>query len=177
MGQTLNRGKHVWRTDLDFMVTHSDRLVVLSFMTSSPTYPNVTTARPPMSELERKLYRNGYFEQSDLVEKFSDYDDDIATLDTSDEAFRTHEALEMGTQLFGGSSSIAISTMENFNVPGGGENPTTLHTLPPVRNLITTTTTTTTAPRLKQSVSTQSTVPNTSLERSSSRESRRRDSN
>ncbi|XP_035896349.1 protein tincar [Anopheles stephensi] len=164
--------EHVWRTDLDFMVTHSDRLVVLSFMTSSPTYPNTTTARPPMSELERKLYRNGYFEQSDLVEKFSDYDDDIATLDTSDEAFRTHEALEMGTQLFAGSSSIAISTMENFNVPG--ENPTTLHTLPPMRNLITTTTTTN-APRLKQPVSTLGTVPNTSLERSSSRESRRRD--
>ncbi|XP_049277661.1 protein tincar [Anopheles funestus] len=162
--------EHVWRTDLDFMVTHSDRLVVLSFMTSSPTYPNMSTARPPMSELERKLYRNGYFEQSDLVEKFSDYDD-IGTLDTSDEAFRTHEALEMGTP-FGGSSSIAISTMENFN--GAGENPTTLHTLPPVRNLITTTTN---APRLKHPASTHGSVPNTSLERASSRESRRKDPN
>lgn len=26
----------IWRTDLDFMVVHRDRLVVLSFMTSSP---------------------------------------------------------------------------------------------------------------------------------------------
>uniref|UniRef100_A0A182NRV6 Protein tincar n=1 Tax=Anopheles dirus TaxID=7168 RepID=A0A182NRV6_9DIPT len=167
---------NVWRTDLDFMVTHSDRLVVLSFMTSSPTYPNTTTARPPMTDLERKLYRNGYFEQSDLVEKFSDYDDDLGTLDTSDEAFRTHEALEMGT-LFAGSSSIAISTMENFNVPV--ETPTTLHTLPPVRNLVTTTATTSITPRLRQPGSTlgTSTVPNASLERSSSRESRRKDSN
>uniref|UniRef100_A0A182Q6E5 Protein tincar n=1 Tax=Anopheles farauti TaxID=69004 RepID=A0A182Q6E5_9DIPT len=167
--------QNVWRTDLDFMVTHSDRLVVLSFMTSSPSYPNTTTARPPLTDLERKLYRNGYFEQSDLVEKFSDYDDDLGTLDTSDEAFRTHEALEMGT-LFAGSSSIAISTMENFNVPV--ETPTTLHTLPPVRNLVTTTTTTTIAPRLRQSGSTHgpSTVPNASLERASSRESRRKDS-
>uniref|UniRef100_A0AAG5CZ11 Protein tincar n=1 Tax=Anopheles atroparvus TaxID=41427 RepID=A0AAG5CZ11_ANOAO len=132
---------NVWRTDLDFMVTHSDRLVVLSFMTSSPTYANSTatsTARPPLSELERKLYRNGYFEQSDLVEKFADYDDSLGALDTSDEAFRTHEALEMGTLFAGavdGGSPIAISTMENFHV---AEPPTTLHTLPPVRNLRTT---------------------------------------
>uniref|UniRef100_A0A182K2X2 Protein tincar n=1 Tax=Anopheles christyi TaxID=43041 RepID=A0A182K2X2_9DIPT len=165
--------KYVWRTDLDFMVTHSDRLVVLSFMTSSPTYPNATTARPPLSELERRLYRNGYFEQSDLVEKFSDYDDDIGNLDTSDEEFRTHEALEMGGTLFGSSSSIAISTMENLNV--GVENPTTLHTLPPVRNLITTTSTL--APRLIQPGTAVSTVPNTSYERSNSRESRRKDPN
>ncbi|XP_058115880.1 protein tincar [Anopheles ziemanni] len=130
---------NVWRTDLDFMVTHSDRLVVLSFMTSSPTYANSTasTVRPALSELERKLYRNGYFEQSDLVEKFADYDDSLGALDTSDEAFRTHEALEMGTLFAGGvNGPIAISTMENFHLV---EPPTTLHTLPPVRNLRTTT--------------------------------------
>uniref|UniRef100_A0A182PSK8 Protein tincar n=1 Tax=Anopheles epiroticus TaxID=199890 RepID=A0A182PSK8_9DIPT len=164
--------EHVWRTDLDFMLTHSDRLVVLSFMTSSPTYPNATTARPPMSELERKLYRNGYFEQSDLVEKFSDYDDDLGTLDTSDEEFRTHEALEMGGTLLGG----AIATMRNHNV--GVENPTTLLTLPPIRNLVTTTTTSTIAPRRAQGPGTTvSSVPNASYERSSSRESRRKEPN
>ncbi|KFB35884.1 AGAP001696-PA-like protein [Anopheles sinensis] len=131
---------NVWRTDLDFMVTHSDRLVVLSFMTSSPTSANSTasTVRPGLSELERKLYRNGYFEQSDLVEKFADYDDSLGALDTSDEVFRTHEALEMGTLFAGGVNGppIAISTMENFHLV---EPPTTLHTLPPVRNLRTTT--------------------------------------
>ncbi|XP_041788456.1 protein tincar [Anopheles merus] len=166
--------EHVWRTDLDFMVTHSDRLVVLSFMTSSPTYPNATTGRPPMSELERKLYRNGYFEQSDLVEKFSDYDDGIGSLDTSDEEFRTHEALEMGGgTLYGGSSGggiSAIATVENVNA--GAANPTTtpLHGLPPVRNLITTTSTI--APRQRAAGTTVSTG---SYERASSRESRRKE--
>ncbi|XP_040173552.1 protein tincar [Anopheles arabiensis] len=167
--------EHVWRTDLDFMVTHSDRLVVLSFMTSSPTYPNATTGRPPMSELERKLYRNGYFEQSDLVEKFSDYDDGIGSLDTSDEEFRTHEALEMGGggTLYGGGSggsSIAIATVENVNAGAASPATTTLHALPPVRNLITTTSTI--APRQRAAGTTVSTG---SYERASSRESRRKE--
>ncbi|XP_053680361.1 protein tincar [Anopheles nili] len=164
--------ENVWRTDLDFMVTHSDRLVVLSFMTSSPTYANSSTARPALSELERRLYRNGYFEQSDLVEKFSDYDDALGSLDTSDELFRTHEALEMGT-LFNGGSSIAISTMENFN-PQSVDDTSSDRTLPPVRSLITTSTTATPV-RLKHPGSSAS----TSLERfggsSGSRESRRRE--
>ncbi|XP_058055789.1 protein tincar [Anopheles bellator] len=178
--------ENVWRTDLDFMVTHSDRLVVLSFMTSSPTYPNTsTTARPGMTELERKLYRNGYLEHSDLVEKFSSYDDDdtFGGLDTSDEAFRTHEALEMGGEPYGGSSSssVAFSTMVDY----ASENATTRQTLPPVRNLLTTTTTSTSPvpPRLKAPTATlTSTVPYSSAEGTtatggSSRESRRKDAN
>ncbi|XP_055607087.1 protein tincar [Uranotaenia lowii] len=132
----------IWRTDLDFMVTHNDRLVVLSFMTS--TYPN-TTSKPSSSSdgRNRRPYQNGYFEQSDLVEKFSAYegddrddeDDDSDDLDDDDDPFRTHEALEM--ERHDSASSISISTMENFNVL---DNPTTTHTFPPIRNLLTTTT-------------------------------------
>ncbi|XP_055640852.1 protein tincar [Toxorhynchites rutilus septentrionalis] len=131
----------IWRTDLDFMVTHNDRLVVLSFMTSP--YPN-TTQKPSQigsgggdrsGEFERKLYQNGYFEHSDLVEKFSAYeDDDDEDIDNDDDPFRTHEAMEMGRHQ--DHSVISISTMENFNV---FDNPTTMHTLPPAQNLLTTT--------------------------------------
>ncbi|XP_058447592.1 protein tincar [Malaya genurostris] len=130
----------IWRTDLDFMVTHSDRLVVLSFMTSS--YPN-STVKPSRfpdvtnDDYDRKLYRNGYFEQSDLVEKFSAYEEEDGDEEDEDyEPFRTHEALEVEKEL--APSSISISTMENFNV-NVLDSPTTMHTLPPVRNLLTTT--------------------------------------
>ncbi|KAL9698261.1 hypothetical protein quinque_001702 [Culex quinquefasciatus] len=136
----------LWRTDLDFLVPHNDRLVVLSFMT--PSYPN-TTVKPTVplanseaSSYERKLYQNGYFEHSDLVEKFPAYDDDDDDVgedldDDDEESFRTHEALEMERiDQHSRQSPISISTMENFNV---FENPTTIHTLPPVRNLLTTT--------------------------------------
>ncbi|XP_055549066.1 protein tincar [Wyeomyia smithii] len=131
----------IWRTDLDFMVTHNDRLVVLSFMTSP--YPNSTT-KPPHTpgstnnDYDGKLYRNGYFEHNDMVEKFSAYEeDDGEDFGDDDEPFRTHEALESEKAL-PPSSSISISTMENYNI-NVFDTPTTMHTLPPVRNLLTTT--------------------------------------
>lgn len=138
------------------MVTHNDRLVVLSFMTSP--YPNAT--QKPLQtlsggggrsgEFERKLYQNGYFEHSDLVEKFSAYeDDDDEDIDDDDDPFRTHEAMEMGRRHE--HSSISISTMENFNV---FDNPTTMHTLPPAQNLLTTT---------SETISTTTTVTTTPM--------------
>ncbi|KAL0269560.1 UNVERIFIED_CONTAM: hypothetical protein PYX00_007252 [Menopon gallinae] len=45
----------IWRTDLDFMVIHRDRLVVLSFMSSPPTFSNssfLPTAQPLLSSSE-----------------------------------------------------------------------------------------------------------------------------
>lgn len=152
----------IWRTDLDFVVTHSDRLVVLSFMTAS--YPNTTT-KPFTNggQLDRKLYNNGEFsENNDMVEKIAAYDDDDDSRehdsDEDDDPFRTHEALEMGKIEH---SSISISTMENFNV---FDHPTTTHTLPPVRNLLTTTTapsTTTTMTTTTTTITTTAPPPTT----------------
>ncbi|XP_065077585.1 protein tincar [Ochlerotatus camptorhynchus] len=128
----------IWRTDLDFVVTHNDRLVVLSFMTAS--YPNTTSKSfTNGGELGHKLYKNGDFgENNDMVEKISAYDDNDDSgehdSDEDDDPFRTHAAMEMEKIEH---SSISISTMENFNV---FDHPTTIHTLPPMRNLLTTTT-------------------------------------
>ncbi|KXJ73836.1 hypothetical protein RP20_CCG014908 [Aedes albopictus] len=144
----------IWRTDLDFMVTHNDRLVVLSFMTSS--YPN-TTSKPLANGGSNKPFPNGDFERNDMVEKFSAYEDDDEggehDSDEEDDPFRTHESLQempKGNE----HSSISISTMENFNV---FDNPTTVHTFPPVRNLLTTTT----APSTTSTVIYTTTLPPT----------------
>lgn len=106
-------------------------------MTAS--YPN-TTSKPLANGGNHNPLPNGDFsERNDMVEKFSAYEDDDEgehDSDEDDDPFRTHESLQEMPKS-NEHSSISISTMENFNV---FDNPTTVHTLPPVRNLLTTTT-------------------------------------
>lgn len=76
----LNFTENIWRTELDFMVTHKDRLVVLSFMTSP--YQNISDPDA------NRVHSNNdiLYEKTHLIEKFRpDFDDD--------DLFDTHERL------------------------------------------------------------------------------------
>lgn len=70
---------NIWRTELDFMVTHKDRLIVLSFMTSP--YQNLTTEHPNQSDLIDTRFLDNGFDETRLIERYrednDDYDDDI----------------------------------------------------------------------------------------------------
>lgn len=62
--------EQIWRTDLDFMITHRDRLFILSFVTSP--YQNISTAELPFNAtLEHKFSQQPrpYYD-THLVERF-----------------------------------------------------------------------------------------------------------
>lgn len=90
--------ENIWRTELDFMVTHRDRLVILSFMASP--YQNTSNsgggAGGEDDQNDTKVDRTAYIENNDLshthlIEKFH-----AGNFDEND-YFDTHEKLEAET--------------------------------------------------------------------------------
>ncbi|XP_063704575.1 protein tincar [Culicoides brevitarsis] len=79
--------ENIWRTELDFMVTHKDRLVVLSFMTQP--YQNLSTEHPNQSIsdlIDTRFLNPNVFDESRVIEKYreeyeeDDMDDDLYDL-------------------------------------------------------------------------------------------------
>lgn len=85
--------ENIWRTELDFMVTHRDRLVILSFMTSP--YQNTSNDSEDDTKSYRTLFHEGNdeFAHTNLIEKFHS-----GSFDEND-YFDTHEKMEVDTPL------------------------------------------------------------------------------
>lgn len=88
--------ENIWRTELDFMVMHRDRLVILSFMASPYQNTSGSGGGSGDDQNDTKIDRTAYIENNDLshthlIEKFH-----AGNFDEND-YFDTHEKLEAET--------------------------------------------------------------------------------
>lgn len=117
--------ENIWRTELDFMVTHRDRLVILSFMTTSP-YQNTSNDLENDTKSYRTLFHEGNdeFSHTNLIEKFHS-----GSFDDTD-YFDTHEKLEVDTP----SLTTTLQSFTTSTTNGGINNKIT--SMPSITNAV-----------------------------------------